>query len=58
MELNRYNLRIDDGDGADLSLQDYYDQDIDRSNMIDGRPIYYLVGKSGMNVPEDCAFWD
>ena len=56
MELNRYNLRIDDGDGADLSLQDYYDQDIDRSNMIDGRPIYYLVGKSGMNVPEDCAF--
>ena len=56
MELNRYNLRIDGGEGSDSELQDYYVQDIDRSNMVDGRPIYYLVGKSGMNVPEDCGF--
>jgi len=56
MELNRYNLRIDGGEGSDSALQDYYVQDIDRSNMVDGRPIYYLVGKSGMNVPEDCGF--
>ncbi|MFZ3051701.1 MAG: NosD domain-containing protein [Methanothrix sp.] len=56
MELNRYNLRIDSGEGSDSEPQDYYDQDIDRSNMVDGRPIYYLVGKSGMNVPEDCGF--
>jgi parallel beta-helix repeat protein len=56
MELNRYNLRIDGGEGSGSALQDYYVQDIDRSNTVDGRPIYYLVGKSGMNVPEDCGF--
>ncbi len=56
MELNRYNLRIDGGEGSGSAPQDYYVQDIDQSNMVDGRPIYYLVGKSGMNVPEDCGF--
>ncbi len=35
MELNRYSLRIDGGEGSDSALQDYYDQDVDRSNTVE-----------------------
>ncbi len=56
LEMNRYNLRIDSGEGSDSPIHDYYVQDIDRSNIVDGRPVCYLVGESGINVPEDCGF--
>jgi len=56
MELNDFNLRIDSGEGADSPLHDFYIQDIDSSNLVDGRPICYLVGRSGVGVPEDCGF--
>ncbi len=56
MESNRYNLRIDGGDGAGSPAYDSYIQDIDRSNLVDGRPVCYLMGSSGVDVPEDCGF--
>lgn len=56
LEMNRYNLRIDSGEGSDTPIHDYYVQDIDRSNIVDGRQVCYLVGESGINVPEDCGF--
>jgi len=56
MQMNRYNLRIDGGEGVSSPSQDSYIQDIDQSNLVDGRPVYYLVGRSGIDVPEDCGF--
>jgi parallel beta-helix repeat protein len=38
----------------DASMQDW-DNDIDDSNRIDGKPIYYLVNQHDMTVPEDGA---
>jgi len=38
---NRYNFGADGESGSDL------DNEIDTSNLVDGRPIYYLLGASG-----------
>jgi parallel beta-helix repeat protein len=56
MELNRYHLRIDGGEGTGVPSHSSYAQDIDQSNLVDGRPVCYLVGRSGADVPEDCGF--
>jgi len=40
MSGNRYNFGIDGGSYLD------FDNDIDTSNLVDGKPIYYLVGDS------------
>lgn len=57
MEMNRYNMRIDSGEGSiDTSHHQYYDQSIDESNLVDGRPVCYLVERSGVQAPEDCGF--
>lgn len=57
LEMNRYNLRIDSGEGSiGTPVHEYYLQDIDESNLVDGRPVSYLVGKHGIRVPEDCGF--
>jgi parallel beta-helix repeat protein len=33
-----------------------YTQDIDTSNTVEGKPIYYWVGKSGMTIPSDAGY--
>ncbi len=57
---NAYNLRIDAGDASSTSLtassHDFFIQDIDESNLADGRPICYLVGKAKLAVPSGCGF--
>ena len=47
---NRYNFGVDS-----RSLSDYI-QDIDASNTVDGRPIYYLVNRQDMAVPLNAGY--
>jgi parallel beta-helix repeat protein len=60
LKANAYNLRTDAGDasGAFLtaSSHDFFIQDIDDSNLADGKPICYLVGKANLAVPSGCGF--
>ncbi|MCJ7443925.1 MAG: right-handed parallel beta-helix repeat-containing protein [Methanotrichaceae archaeon] len=60
MNKNHFNLRIDSGEisSAPLALSsfDFYIQDIDRSNLADGKPICYLINKSDLNVTNDYGF--
>ena len=37
-------------------VYDGFDEDIDPSNTIDGKPIYYLVNQNNLEVPVDAAF--
>lgn len=54
---NSYNLRIDSGQGqSGSSNYDFYLQDIDPSNLLDGKPACYLIGKADLQAPEDCGF--
>jgi len=54
---NSYNLRIDSGQGqSGSSHYDFYLQDIDSSNLLDGKPVCYLIGKADLLAPEDCGF--
>lgn len=54
---NSYNLRIEPGQGwSESSDYDVFIQDIDASNLVDGKPVCYLVGKSDVMVPSDCGF--
>lgn len=43
-----------------ISLQyhnsfDYFSQDIDASNTVQGKPVYYWIGKNSQIVPSDCG---
>lgn len=50
---NRYNLWIDVGSGS--TLPDLI-QNIDPSNTVEGRPVYYLVNESNKEVPSDAGY--
>jgi len=47
MRDNKYNFGVD---GVELS---HYIQEIDRSNTVDGRPIYYLVNETDKTISSD-----
>jgi len=47
---NGYNFRV-----AGVSLQDFLN-DVDASNRVDGKPIYYWIGKHGVRVPLDAGY--
>lgn len=57
---NRYNLRVDAGEVSSTSLAqtstDFYRQDIDSSNQVEGRPVYYMVGEKGREISGSCGF--
>jgi parallel beta-helix repeat protein len=54
---NSYNLRVDPGQGqSGSSNHDFFVQDIDSSNLVDNKPICYLVGKADLTVPRDLGF--
>lgn len=54
---NSYNLRLTAGESGGSSSNPLpFDQDIDGSNLADGRPVCYLVGASAVRVPSDCGF--
>jgi parallel beta-helix repeat protein len=52
---NRYNIRVDPGEGS-ASGPDPYIQEMDVTNKVDGRPVCYLVSRSGGEVPQGCGF--
>lgn len=60
LKANDFNLRIDADEAASASPkasgQDFFNQDIDDSNLADGKPVRYLVGKANLAVPSDCGF--
>jgi len=53
MSGNRYNFGIYGYGNSPLSD---YAQNIDASNMVDGKPIYYLVDQQDMQIPDDAGF--
>ncbi len=62
---NRYNLRIEAGNLGDLRLisdprarmdDNSFNQSIDESNRIDGRPVLYLVGARNVSVDKSYGF--
>jgi len=54
---NSYNLRIEPSqDWSELSDYDCFVQDIDESNLVDGKPVCYLIGKADIVVPNKCGF--
>lgn len=62
---NRYNLRIEAGNLGDLRLisdprvrmdDNSFNQSIDESNMIDGRPVLYLVGAHNISIDNRYGF--
>lgn len=57
---NAHNLRVDSGEesSAELaeSIQEFFLQDIDASNMVDGMPVCYLIGARDTEVPQGCGF--
>jgi parallel beta-helix repeat protein len=57
MQDNANNLRIDVGEIASgQPSPEIFSQDIDRSNLIDGRPVCYLVGEKDISVPSNSSF--
>jgi parallel beta-helix repeat protein len=50
---NKFNLYINDPAGSTLS---YYVHDIDTSNTVDGKPVYYLVNQRDVTVPSDAGY--
>jgi len=62
---NIYNMRIEAGNLGDLRLisdprarmdDNSFNQSIDESNTIDGRPVLYLVGSKNLSVEKDYGF--
>lgn len=62
---NRYNLRIEAGNLGDLRLisdprarmdDNSFNQSIDESNTIDGRPVLYLVGARNVSIDKSYGF--
>lgn len=60
MNSNKYNLRVDSGEesSAELaeSIQEFFLQDVDASNLVDGKPVCYLMGARDTEVPQGCGF--
>jgi len=60
MFANSYNLRIDEGESSSAHLaasgHDFYVQDMDGSNLVDGRPICYLIDEADLVAPSVCGF--
>ncbi len=60
LKSNDFNLRIDAYEAASASPRasgyDFFSQDIDDSNLADGKPVCYLVGKANLAVPSNCGF--
>lgn len=60
MQSNSYNLRVDSGEESSAELagstREFYLQNIDSSNLVDGRPVCYLVGSKDTEVPQGCGF--
>ncbi|NOQ38246.1 hypothetical protein GQ472_05135, partial [archaeon] len=50
---NSYDLSVSGKDYLDYG---HYIHDIDTSNTVDGRPVYYWVNKQDMEVPTDTGF--
>lgn len=55
MELNRFGIRVD---REDLSAQDDlpFRQDFDSSNLVDGKPVCYIVDGRDRRLAGDCGF--
>lgn len=54
---NAYNLRVDGGETTAGSPSHYfYFHEIDSSNLVDGKPVSYIVGKTNIEVPTGCGF--
>jgi parallel beta-helix repeat protein len=59
MSSNLYNLRVDEGEASNESQDanlDFYSQDIDSSNMVEGKPVCYMVGKTKLEIAQDYGF--
>jgi len=59
MSSNLYNLRVDEGETSNESEDgnlDFYSQDIDSSNMADGKPVCYIVGKTKLEITQAYGF--
>ncbi len=52
MSGNQYNFRI----VGDEPILEEYDHDIDTSNLIEGKPMYYWVGEKDKEIPSDAGF--
>ena len=50
---NEHNIYIEDGARYILS---YFIQDIDSSNTVDGKPVYYLVNQHDRQIPTDAGY--
>lgn len=48
-----YNFGVD---GTDYGMHPYYVHDIDASNLVNGKPVYYLVNRRNLIVPSDAGF--
>lgn len=60
MRDNSYNIRIDAGETSGTPpaniIHNFFVQDIDGTNLIDGRPVCYLVNKSNLIVSSSYSF--
>lgn len=57
MTANAYNLRVDAGEiTAGAPSHYFYLHEIGPSNLVDGKPVCYLVGKINLEVPSSCGF--
>lgn len=60
LQSNAYNLRVDSGEESSAevagSAREFFLQNIDSSNLVDGRPVCYLVGSKDTEVPQGCGF--
>ncbi|UCE16907.1 MAG: right-handed parallel beta-helix repeat-containing protein [Candidatus Bathyarchaeota archaeon] len=50
---NKLNIKVFSGSG--LPLSDYVN-DVDASNTVDGKPVYYLINKQEMTIPLDAGY--
>jgi len=50
MARNRLNFVVG---GGPPTYYPYYDNDVDESNTVDGKPIYYWINQNGRTVPSD-----
>lgn len=60
LQSNLYNLRIDNGEESSAALaesgREFFLQDIDQTNLVEGKPVCYMVGAKDLAVPEGCGF--
>jgi parallel beta-helix repeat protein len=60
MSDNSYNLRVDVGEASISSMAassyEFFVQEIESSNLVNGRPVCYLVDKVNLTVPSSCSF--